>query len=377
MSIQDDSTMVAVATPPAPPAPKAPPVADVATPTPTRKRRRRLPLVLGAVGVIVIALAAGAVLANASLSQTYGASRAVQDYYAAMAHRNADGMLANATFVRGDGSYSYFFAKPALQGMLALPANSDIHNVKVISDHPIDGSSRTVSVTMTWNGKESSETLTVRKDPSRVHWLFYPSWKVEIQATHIHIKLPNQAGFVSLDGILGPSENQTTVQAVPGYHRIDIAATTLYEGSRADVEATDASASVTLEGKIRASALDAAQVSVKNAFNNCDVAKYDDCLNHTYSAPDRNYIWSLKLPGYGNVDYATYVYTMVGDPTAGMKLTVESETGKLSVSGTCATLLTVDGSHRYNLKGDYTGTLTWTGGQFSSHIVGGCAEAKA
>ena len=372
MSIQDDSTMVAVATPPAPPPTDL--VAPPPTPTP---KRRRLPLVLGAVAVLVIALAAGAVAANASLSQTYSASQAVQDYYAAMAHRNADGMLANATFVRGDGSYGDFFARPALLGMLALPANSDIHNVKVTSDRRIDGSSRSITVSMTWNGKQRSETLTVRKDPSRVHWLFYPSWKVEIPATHIHIKLPNQTGLVSLDGILGSSDNQATLQAVPGYHRVDMAETTLYDASRADVEAADPSANVTLEGKIRASALDAAQASVKDAFNNCDVAKYDDCLNHTYSAPDRNFIWYFKLPGYGNVNYLKYVYTMVGDPTAGMKLTVESETGKLSVIGSCATLLTVDGSRRYNLKGSYTGTLTWTGGGFTSDIVGSCDEAKA
>src|SRR5207249_3616726 len=183
MSIQDDSTMVAVATPP------VPPPADRVAPTPMPKRRRRLPLVLGAVGVIVIALAAGAVLANASLSQTYSASQAVQDYYAAMAHRNADGMLANATFVRGDGSYSYFFARPALQGMLVLPANSDIHNVKVTSDRPIDGSSRTITVSMTWNGKQRSETLTVRKNPAQTHWLFHQSWKVDIPSSRIQVKL--------------------------------------------------------------------------------------------------------------------------------------------------------------------------------------------
>jgi len=369
MSIQDDSTMVAVATPP------APPPAELGQPIAPRKRRRR-PLVLGAVGVLAIALVAGAVVANASLSQTYSASQAVQDYYAAMAHRNADGMLANATFIKGDGSYSYFFDRPALQGMLELPANSDIRNVKVTSDRPIDGSSRTITVSMTWNGKGRSETLTVRKNPAQTHWLFYQSWKVEIPSTRIQVKLPNQSGIVSLDGIPGSSDNQSAIQAVPGYHRISMAETEFYDASSADVDAVDPTASVTLEGKIRASALEAAQASVKSAFNNCDAAKYDDCLNHTYPAPDQNFSWYFKLPGYGNVNYARYVYTLRGDLTAGMTLTIDAESGKASVSGTCATVLTVDGSRRYNLKGDYTGTLTWTGDSFASHVVGGCSEVK-
>jgi hypothetical protein len=370
MSIQTDSTMVAVATPP------APPPAELAAPTPTPKRRRRL--VLGAIGVLVIALAAGAVLANASLSQTYSASQAVQDYYAAMAHRDADGMVANATFLKGEGSYSYFFGKPAAEGMLKLPANSDIHNVKITADRQIDGSSRAITISMVWNGKARSETLTVRKDPAQVHWLFYSSWRVEIPSTQIHVTLPNQAGIVSLDGIPGSSDNRTAIQAIQGFHRVTMAATTLLESTSQDVDAVDSPATVKLAGTIRASALEAAGKAVKEGLTSseCDSKKYDGCFNHTYSAPDRNFIYYFPLPGYGNVNYTKYVSALTNDPAVGMKLTVEAETGKVSVSGSCTETLTVDGSRQYKLKGDYNGTLTWAGDGFDPDLSWNCERAK-
>ena len=369
MDCQVDSTMVAVATPPAPtPAELGPPV-----PTP---KRRQLPLLAGALGVLAIALLAAAVVANGSLSKKYSAAQAVQDYYAAMAHRDADGMLANATFIRGEGAYSYFFGKPALQGMLELPANSDIHNVKLTSDRQIDSSSRSITVSMTWNGKNRSQTLTVRKNPAQAHWLFYPAWKVDIPSTRIQIKLPNQAGIVSLDGIPGPSDNQTAIQALPGFHRVAMAETTILDGASADVDAVESPAIVTLTGTIRASARQAAAESVKAAFNDCDVARYGDCLNHTYKAPDSNFIYYFTVPGYGNVSYTRYVYALRNDPTDGMTLTVDANTGKLSASGTCTQTLTVDGSRHYNLKGDYTATLTWAGDGFDSDLLWDCGKAK-
>jgi hypothetical protein len=371
MSIQDDS-MVAVATPEAPPLP-----VDVAPPGPPPKpRRRRLPLLLVALGVLAIILVGGAVAANAALSQTYSASQAVQDYYDAMARGNADGMLANATFIRGDGSYSYFFGKPALQGMLALPANRNIRNVKLTGDRQIDGSSHAITVSMSWNGTNRSQTLTVRKDPADVHWLFYPSWRVEIPASRIQVTLPNQPGIISLDGIPGSSENQTAIQAVPGFHRVSMAATDFYDPSSADTDAVDSPATVSLTGTIRASAIQAAQTAIKAGFNSCDAAKYDACFNHTYPAPDRNFIYYFKLPGYGNINYTRYLYSLRGDPTAGMKLTIGADAGKVTVSGTCAATITVDGSRKYQVNGDYTGTLTWGGGDFGSDLTWQCDKAK-
>jgi hypothetical protein len=369
MDSQVGSTVVAVAIPespqPAGPGQLGP-----------RVRRRRLPFMLAGLAVLAIILVAAAVLANTSLSQTYSARQAVQNYFAALTHRDADGMLANATFLKGEGSYSYFFGKAALQGMLKLPANSNIHNVRVTSVRELDASSSSVTVSMSRNGKERTETLTVRKASGDVHWLFYPSWRVEIPSALIQVTLPSQAGLVSLDGIPAAPNNQAAIQAIPGLHRVTMAGTTLLDSASQDVDAIDPPASVTLAGTIRASALDAAKKAVMDAMNSCDATTYDGCFNHTYTAPDRNFIYYFTLPGYGNISYAKYVNSLTNDPTAGMKLTVQADTGKVSVSGSCAATVTVDGSRHYTLKGDFSGTLTWAGDSFGSDLSWDCEKQK-
>jgi hypothetical protein len=341
-----------------------------------KARRRRLPFVLAANAVLAIILVAAAVLANASLSQTYSARQAVQNYFSALTHRDANGMLANATFLQGEGSYSYFFDKAAVQDMLKVPANSDIHNVKVTSVREIDGASSVVTVSMSRNGKERTDTLTVRKNSADVHWLFYHSWRVEIPSALIQVTLPSQAGLISLDGIPAPTDNQKAIRAIPGFHRVTMAATTLLDSASQDIDAIDPPAYVTFVGTIKAAALDAAKKAVTDAFNSCDATKYDACFNHTYPAPDRNFIYYFTLPGYGNITYTKYVNTLANDPTAGITFTVQADPGKVSVSGTCATTVTVDGTRHYSLKGTFSGTLTLAGDAFSSDLSWDCEQQK-
>jgi hypothetical protein len=351
---------------------------DARTPTP-KVHRRRLPFVLAGVGALGILLAAGGLLANAALSQAYSPRQAVRDYFSALRHRDADGMLSNATFVRGEGAYSYFFGKLAVQNMLQLPANSDLKNISIKSERVIDDSSREITVSMIWNGKNRSQTLIVRKDPSRVHWLLYPSWRVEIPSTLIRVTLPNQPGLVSLDGIPAPNENQTAVLAIQGFHEVAMAQTAFYDIDSQSVDATDSPAAVTFKGTIKPAALQLVNQAIKDGLvsNSCDASKYDGCFNHTYNAPDRNFIYYFTLPGYGNVSYNSYVDTLTNDPTAGIKLTVEAATGKVSVSGTCNSTVRVDGARSYTMKGDYSGTLTWNGGGFDSDLTWDCEKARA
>ena len=374
MQSQDDpfgSTAVGVITPEAPVAsPPAPPVHK------GHQQRRRLILV-GAVALALL-LAAGAILANLSLSQTYSAQRAVEDYFAAQARSDVDGMLSNATFLRGEGSYGVFFGKATLSEMMALRQNSDIHDVKVTGVQNIGGGARSVTVSMIAHGAARTQTFTVRQDPSRMNWGFYPSWRVEIPSTAIHIMLPNQAGPITVDGASPPpGANATEIQAISGFHMVRMEATSILDRADQLVDATDPNATVTMPGNVGDAALVLARAAVTDAFKNCDAAKHSGCINHTYRAPNNNYIYFLRLPGYGEVDYTTYQFTLAGDPTSGMKLTVESETGKVSVSGSCAVTLTADGGRHYNLKGTYDGTLNWEAGDFSAHIVSDCAAQKA
>jgi hypothetical protein len=305
-------------------------------------------------------LAALAVLANNALSQAYNPSRAVLDYFNAQSRGDVNGMWANATYDRGEGSYSAFFDKTAVAGMMSSHENRDLRNIKVISVTAVDSNTSTVTVSLRWHGVPRSITLTVRKDSANVHWLLYPSWRVGIPSTTMHLTLPNQVGPILVDGISSPSgASATTIVAIMGFHEVRMRATDFYDSSAQTVDAVEP-ASVTLKGNLSQTAVTAANAAVTHNLNtSCDPAKYDDCPGHTYSAPDRNYIYYFSVPGHGDVDYTNYVYTLTGDPTSGMTMTVGADAGKVSVSGTCTTTLTVNGRNQYKLKGTFSGTLTW------------------
>jgi hypothetical protein len=348
-------------------------------PTPaTAPRRRRWWLIAPvAAGIVLVILVVAGIVANASLSQTYSARRAVEDYFAAQAHRNVDGMLANATFLRPEGSYSDFFGRSALAAMMQVPQNSDIEALRVTRVERLDGETELVTVSMTWNGTSRTETYKVRRDPTRIHWLVYPSWRVQIPSTTLYLTLPKQAGPVTVDGVAPPpAANTNVIQAIMGFHQVRMEATSILDVASLQVDATDSSANVELPGKINDFALASAKTAVTDAFNHCDAAKYDGCIGHTYTAPDSNFIYYFKLPGYGDVEYTKYVDSLANDPTADMKLTVESDAGKVSASGSCAITMTVNGSRRYSLKGTYTGTLTWQGSGFSADITSDCEASR-
>jgi len=371
---QDDpfgSTAVGVITPEAPVDAPAPPS------VPKGHQRRRRLILVGA-GALVVLLVAGAILAHLSLSQTYSAQRAVEDYFAAQARSDVTGMLSNATFLRGEGSYAAFYDKAMVTEMMRSTQNSEIREVKVTEMHDIGSGVKSVTVSMVRAGNTHIQNYTVRKDPGRVNWFLYPSWRIEIPSTTIHITLPNQAGPITVDGVdPPPGANPGEIQTISGFHVVNMASTSILDRSTQLVDATDPNATVTMPGNVGDAALVLARAAVTDAFKNCDAAKHSGCINHTYRAPNNNYIYFLRLPGYGEVDYTTYQFTLAGDPTSGMKLTVESETGKVSVSGSCAVTLTADGGRHYNLKGTYDGTLNWEAGDFSAHIVSDCAAQKA
>ena len=349
----------------------------VAPPARSRSFRKPALLIGGLVAFDLLLLAVVGLAANALLSRNYSPERAVQDYFAAQARADVAGMLRNATYQRGEGSYGIFFGEEMVGEMMRLPENSAIHNLTIGGIRDLDADTKSVTVSMIWNGKPRTMTLSVSKDPSRVHWLFYPSWNVRIPSTSIHLSLPNQAGSISVDGISpAGAANASEVQTIMGYHLVAMAGTGLLDSASQTVEAIDPTASAQFEAKLSDSAVASARDSIKAAFNNCDAVKYDDCVNHTYNAPNNpNYVYYLTFPGYAEIDYRSYVFSLVGDPTAGMKLTVEPQPGNVSATGSCAVTMTVNGSRRYNFSGTYTAALTWDGG-FSSVVTGDCEAQK-
>src|SRR5215472_5638769 len=382
--------------PPPPPSPQAPiesaeqgvapPAYAPAPPPPAPSRRGPNLLAIGIVVVLVVGvLAGGGVFANSYLSNTYSPQRAVTDYFAALGKGDVTGMMSNATFQPGDSSYAAFFGQEAVSGMVGVDQNKQVSNLNILSTTSVDSSTTTVKLTVSWGGTQRSLSYMVLKDTSRVHYLFYDSWRVQIPYATVNLTLPNQAGQVQLDGVNLPSSSPTKVEAIQGFHNLSMAATAFYDSSTKSVDAVDTSgpASVKFDGALSASAKAAAVAAVKSNFNDaaswmkpstCDMSKTYDCPYDNYTVP-AGFYEILPAPGGDIRADHSWVSNFTGDPTTNMTLTVTSTTNKITASGACTMTLTVDGSTKYNFKGTWTGTLTWGGGGFSSDITESCDDA--
>ena len=237
-------------------------------------------------------LAALGTVGNAQLSSTYSAQQAVRLYLAAQARGDAAGMQANATFVHGDGSYSQFFDRSALNAMLQLHRNTDLRGVTIVSDRAVSGTKHAVTVEAVWAGSSSRQTLMAVPDPSRSQFGIYHPWRVQVPASTIRLSLPKQAGAVKIDGIPLPAGSTSALQVIPGFHLVSMDGTDLLDGTNSTVDARAAAVDVPLNGALSQKAVALAKTAVTDTFQgDCDTAKYHDCLGHTYRAPDQNYIY--------------------------------------------------------------------------------------
>src|SRR2546421_10813192 len=105
------------------------PMAPASLAPPRRKRRM---LVFVGIALVALLLAGAAIFALVFLCSRYTPQRAVAAYFAAQQHRDVDGMFANATFLRGEGAYSMFFDKAAVQAMMRLRQYGSTGDVKIV-----------------------------------------------------------------------------------------------------------------------------------------------------------------------------------------------------------------------------------------------------
>jgi inosine/xanthosine triphosphate pyrophosphatase family protein len=97
-----------------------------------------------------------------------------------------------------------------------------------------------------------------------------------------------------------------------------------------------------------------------------------------HSTGQAGYVYYWSLPGYPNIYFTSYTFSLTSDPTAGMKLVIAADGPKMSASGTCRYTLTVDGGKKYYFKGTWKGTLDVTGGvmTFYDLDVRKCLDSK-
>jgi hypothetical protein len=361
------------------PPPSTAPPAYVSPPAPRKGGSRRW-LVIGLVVVLLFALlGGGAAFANASLSSTYSPQQAVVDYFAAQSRGDVSAMLSNATYLKGDSANAQFFGSDALTKMLALSQNKAISDVKVIASLAIDSSTSKVTVSMTWAGNQRTHAYTVRKDTSRVHYVLYDSWRVEIPTVTVNVSLPNQPGGIEVDGLSLPAgTTATAIQVIEGYHTVVMLKTDFYDSASQIVDGADGNPTVSFASKLSSSFGDAAATSIRAAFVSCDPSQSSYCINHTYQVAAGHYDAFTGFPGYAEIDaYSSWLFAMSSDPTAGMTLVVTPDAGKLTGSGKCAVTMTVDGSSHYNVSGSWVATLTYTNGTFTTAVIYNCTAAQA
>jgi len=351
-------------------------------PPPARAGGSRTLMIVGIVAAfLVVVLAAGAFLANASLSSTYSPGKAVTDYFAAQARGDSGYMWANANYLKGDGAQETLFNSAAVAAMAGVRENQAVSGVSVTSTTQLDSATDKVAVSLSWNGNQVSETYTLHKDTTRTHFVFYSNWKIDIPASTIAVTLPNQAGAVSVDGI---PVSGTSVSVIQGYHKVTMDQTPLYDVDDESINALGPLATVAFKSTLSPTAMSGAQDAIKTTFAQaadwagCDVNQYIDCPYHTYKTP-AGYAGFNLTTAAGTISGTTkWVFVFSGDPTAGMQLTVTSTTNKVTASGICHMTLTVDGSKKYEFSGAWTGTLTWNAGanSFDTDLNADCDHTK-
>jgi hypothetical protein len=346
-------------------------------PPPAAKKSGSRGLMIGAIVavVLILLLGGGAVLANASLSSTYSPKAAVTDYFAAQARGDVNAMWSNATFASTGGNPD-LFTKDAVTAMMATDQNRAISNVSVTNVQDLDSSTSKVTASMTWAGTQVTQTYTVSKDTSRVHDLFYYSWRVDVPAWVVGVTLPNQAGPVQVDGVSVSSPS--SIQVIQGYHTVKMIGTDIYDEATQTANASDGSTTVAFSSTVSQGAFKAASDSINKAFANetCDTTQYFDCPNHHYTVPAGFYD-TLPAAGGDIRANSSWIIVFKGDPTTNMKLVVTTDAGKVTASGTCAMTLTVDGNRTYQFTGTWTGTLMFSSGSVGSDILENCDAARA
>lgn len=334
-------------------------------------------LIVGVVAVfLILVLAVGGVLANASLSSTYAPGKAVLNYFAAQSRGDVNYMVANANYLRGSGGTDAFFGKDAVAAMVAEKENTSISNVSIGSTEQLDSATSKVTVTMSWNSSQVTETYTLHKDTSRTHFIFYNDWKIDVPASTISVTLPNQAGAVQVDGIAVPT-GSNSISVIQGYHQVTMQQTDFYDTTNQTANAVQGDTSITFSGTFSSAAAQGAAKAIDDTFaNDCDTSKYFDCPGHAYKVP-AGYYETLPLPGGDVRANSGWVFSFASDPTTGMKISATTTSGEASASGACALNLVVDGKTTYKYTGNWTATLTFNGGNWGTDVQYNCDAAKA
>ena len=277
------------------------------------RRMGWLPQVLAA-GALVLVVAA--VLANNYLGQRYSADGTAVDYVTAIGRGDAAGAWSEMTIPGGGpAGQGGLLSERALDGQLALSANRhpDRTDVHVTVHRDVLGAAQ-VTISFRESSRQRSLDLTLVRDQSQRHFLFYPVWLVATVPSPVELLSPSGTGGLSVDGVAVKATTPTLL-ALPGHHRAATARTSLFEAAQADFDVVAGSqyvATVTLAPTLIPSARTAAAAAIKAAFDGCRAVTFGlSCPMNFYSSGSN---WQL-----------------IGDPTSPVTYAVRD--GVLTASG--------------------------------------------
>jgi hypothetical protein len=260
-------------------------------------------------------LLAGSVVAGQRLADTFTPSNAVLAWYEAQRAGDAGAAWADADYGRGA-----LVSRARLAAMLALPANRDWSDVRVLDTQQDGPSHYRVEVAYRHAGKAGKAVLGVRREEER-RYLLFPYWRVEVPPARLTVAGVAPGGRLSLDGAGAASGALLAATAViPGHHVLAETATSVTEATSLAVD-VQAAAGATLRPAVTKAMQSAARAQLEDAFSGC--ARSADLRPG-----------GCPISTYRMGDVVTDVsWTEEGDQLAGASFAAGAEPGLVSVTG--------------------------------------------
>ncbi len=295
--------------------------------------------ITAAASLVAIAVVVAAVTAAARLNaDRHSPDVAAIAYLKARATRNVTAMLDNATIVTPPPSSqkaSFLFTPRDIATVIDAPGNPTeaVSNVKVLATtvSPTGNSARVILDYVAGGGdKETTFSLVAdNRIPS--------GWTVQVIPAELDVELPQGATEATIDGITVPVDGQAAqVWLFPAVAEVATPASPVYQAQSARVDLTQpepsaAPTKVTLPATLTGQATTSAQAVAAGQITNCLAAtslRPANCPNADIPA----------TTSQGDT-YTNIAWTSLGDPTAGLTVTLDP-TGTVTVAGSMSAEVT-------------------------------------
>lgn len=309
----------------------------------SRRRGWLSQLIAGA----ALALLVGGLVLNNYLGAYYSADGTAVAYVEAMGRGDAASAWSLMS-VSGGGAPAGgadLATEAGLARQLQLePARTGVTEVKVVSHRTVPGGAQ-ITVSYKTNGGVANIQLTLTEETTEKHFGVYPTWVVAALPSTVSVKSPGVPYAVD-----GARLSQATllVRVLPGRHVVTTPQTSLFRGFATVI---DAEGGQPLSATLAPDLLSAANTDVATVVK----AAVSACIANPYGG---------RCPG--SFHAFTGQWQLVGDPTAGMSVAVDTDGRPIAIGHYLATVRQTFGGGASDLAvgGAYRATLETSGSAF-------------